>query len=187
MRVIAGSARGLKLTAPAGMQTRPTADRVKEALFSIIISRHELLGARILDICAGTGSLGIEALSRGAASCSFIEQDRPVMGILEKNIAKAGLSSKGEYLLLDAIKGLNQLSRQGKNFDIVFFDPPYSSNLYSTIPGLVNTLSLLSDDGLLVAECSARTPLEERYDTLVRVDRRVYGDTALELFIRESP
>jgi 16S rRNA (guanine(966)-N(2))-methyltransferase RsmD len=187
MRVIAGSARGLKLAAPAGMQTRPTADRVKEALFSIITSRHELIGSRILDMCAGTGSLGIEALSRGAASCSFIEQDRSVMAILEKNLTKAGLDGRSNCLMFDAVKGLNQLSRQGKTFDIVFFDPPYSSELYAVVPELLGTRSLISDGGLLVAECSARSPLVERYGTLVRIDRRVYGDTALELFIRETP
>ena len=187
MRVIAGSARGVRLTAPAGIQTRPTADRVKEALFSIIASRRVLVGARILDICAGTGSLGIEALSRGAASCCFIEQEHPVLTILEKNLSRAGLDGRGECLALDALKSLNTLSRQGKTFDIVFLDPPYSSSLYATVPEALSSLSLLSDGGMLVAECSARTPLAERYGMLVRIDRRVYGDTALEFFIRESP
>jgi 16S rRNA (guanine(966)-N(2))-methyltransferase RsmD len=167
------------------MQTRPTADRVKEALFSIIASRRDLAGARILDICAGTGSLGIEALSRGAASCCFIEQDRPVLGILEKNLVKTGLVGRGVCLALDAITGLNRLSRQGNTFDIVFLDPPYSSNLYATVPKALSSLPLLSGEALLVAECSARIPLAERYDMLVRIDRRVYGDTALEFFVRE--
>jgi 16S rRNA (guanine966-N2)-methyltransferase len=187
MRVIAGSARGLRLTAPAGLQTRPTGDRVKEALFSIIASRRELVGARVLDICAGTGSLGIEALSRGASSCSFIEQDRTVLAILEKNLARAGLAGKGECLLFDALKGLNLLSQKGKTFDIAFFDPPYLSELYTPVAEALNTLSLLSDGALLVAECSARNPQAERYGMLVRVDRRVYGDTALEFFVRETP
>jgi len=187
MRVIAGSARGLRLTAPAGLQTRPTADRVKEALFSIIASRREMVGARILDICAGTGSLGIEALSRGAASCCFIEQDRHVLAQLEKNLAKAGLAGRGECLLLDALKGLKTLSLKGKAFDIVFFDPPYSSDLYSTVAGALSSFSLLAEGGLLVAECSARSPLADRFETLVRIDRRVYGETALEFFAKETP
>ena len=187
MRVIAGSARGVKLTAPAGLQTRPTADRVKEALFSIIASRREFAGARILDICAGTGSLGIEALSRGAASCCFIEQDYRVLAVLEKNLSHAGLAGKADCLVSDALKGLDRLSKQAKTFDIVFLDPPYSSSLYTQVPEALSSLSLLSNGGLLVAECSARTPLAERYDMLVRIDRRVYGDTALEFFARESP
>ena len=185
MRVIAGSARGVRLAAPVGMQTRPTADRVKEALFSIISSRHDFEGAWILDICAGTGGLGIEALSRGAVSCCFIEQDRTVVQVLKQNLTTSGFTGKSECIALDALKGLQQLSRQGKIFDIVFFDPPYASNLYSSIIEALNSLSLLSDEALLVAECSSRTPLAERYGTLVRVDRRVYGDTALEFFVRE--
>jgi 16S rRNA (guanine(966)-N(2))-methyltransferase RsmD len=169
------------------VQTRPTADRVKEALFSIIVSQRDLTGTRILDICAGTGSLGIEALSRGAACCCFIEQDRNVLAVLEKNLSSTGLSGKAECLALDAIKGLNRLSKQGKNFDIVFLDPPYSSGLYMLLPKDLSSLSLISDGGLLVAECSTRTPLAERYDMLVKIDRRVYGDTALEFFVRETP
>lgn len=185
MRVIGGTARGLRLTAPQGLQTRPTADRVKEALFSIIASRRELAGARILDVCAGTGSLGIEALSRGADSCCFIEQDRQVLGILEKNLARAGLTLRGECLQLDALKALNLLSRQGKMFDIVFFDPPYSSSLYSLLPEALDSLALLSGGGLLIVECSSRNPLPEHHGSLLRIDRRVYGDTALEFFARE--
>lgn len=186
MRVIAGSARGVKLTAPAGMQTRPTSDRVKEALFSIIASRSDLAGARVLDICAGTGSLGIEALSRGGNSCCFIEQDRSVLTILEKNLVRAGLDSRGEMLMIDAVKGLNRLSKQGKEFDIVFFDPPYSSDLYTAVPDMLSSLALLANGGLLVAECSSRNPLTDHMGDLVKVDRRVYGDTALEFFVRET-
>ncbi|MBL0226273.1 MAG: 16S rRNA (guanine(966)-N(2))-methyltransferase RsmD [Geobacteraceae bacterium] len=185
MRVIAGSARGLRLTAPAGLQTRPTGDRVKEALFSIIASRRQLAAARILDICAGTGSLGIEALSRGAASCCFIEQDRQVMALLEKNLATTGLAAQAECLVLEAVKGLTTLNKRGKSFDIVFLDPPYSSNLYPLVAEALSSTTLLMDRGLLVAECSSRNPLAERYGELVRIDRRVYGDTALEFFSKE--
>jgi 16S rRNA (guanine(966)-N(2))-methyltransferase RsmD len=187
MRVIAGSARGVRLAAPAGLLTRPTADRVKEALFSIIASRQSLIGARVLDICAGSGSLGIEALSRGAASCSFVEQDRSVVAVLEKNLTKAGLGSRGECLALDAIRGVNLLARQGKMFDIVFFDPPYSSVLYAPVSEVLGSLALMADGGLLVAECSSRNLLPDQLGTLVKIDSRVYGETALEFFVRESP
>lgn len=187
MRVIAGSARGIRLAAPAGLQTRPTADRVKEALFSIIASRYTLAGTRVLDVCAGTGGLGIEALSRDAASCSFIEHDRGVLKVLEQNLATTGFSSKAECVLLDALKGLQQLSRQGQSFDVVFFDPPYASGLYEAVPGALSALSLLSEQALLVIECSSKTQLAERFGMLVRSDRRVYGDTALDFFVRETP
>lgn len=185
MRVIAGSARGVRLATPAGLQTRPTGDRVKEALFSIIVSRRDLSGARILDICGGTGSLGIEALSRGAASCTFIEKDRPVLELLQRNLARTGLASKGECLAVDALNGLNLLLRKGKLFDICFFDPPYQSNLYLPVLEAMSSLELLADGGLLVAECSSRHLLSGRVADLVKIDSRVYGDTALEFFVRE--
>lgn len=185
MRVIAGTARGVRLAAPAGLQTRPTADRVKEALFSIISSRREFEGLRVLDVCAGTGGLGIEALSRGAASCSFIEHDRKVVTILERNLVTTSFAERSECIVLEVLKGLQLLSRQGKTFDIVFFDPPYALNLYAAVIEALCSLSLLSDEALLVAECSSRSPLAERYGMFVRMDRRVYGDTALEFFVRE--
>ena len=185
MRVIAGSAGGCRLAAPHGMNTRPTADRVKEALFSILNNRCHVEGATILDVCAGTGSLGIEALSRGAVSCYFIEHDRAVMAILEKNLVTCGVAAKAECVLLDAVKGLQLLSRQGKKFGIVFFDPPYLSNLYTCVFSKLSSLSLLSDEALLVAECSSRVPLAERFGALVKCDRRVYGDSALEFFTED--
>lgn len=187
MRVIAGSARGVRLAAPRGMKTRPTSDRVKEALFNILDSRCQLAGARILDICAGTGSLGIEALSRGAVSCCFIEHDRSVMAVLEKNLAACGVAAKAEQLQVDALKGLQLLSRQKKSFDIVFFDPPYLSGLYSRVPEALCSLSLLSGEAVLIAESSSRLPLADRLGSLVKFDRRVYGDSALEFFAGEQP
>lgn len=187
MRVIAGSARGVRLAAPDGMQTRPTADRVKEALFGIISSRYELEGARILDICAGTGGLGIEALSRGAASCCFIEHDRKVLKVLERNLAATGFTPRATCIALEVLKGLQLLSRQGPRFDMIFFDPPYASGLYATVPEALSSASLLSEQALLVIECPFRMPLAERCGPLVRIDRRVYGDTALEFFVREYP
>jgi 16S rRNA (guanine(966)-N(2))-methyltransferase RsmD len=167
------------------MNTRPTADRVKESLFSILSSLCRLEGLRILDLCAGTGSLGIEALSRGAAFCCFVEHDRPVMALLEKNLMSSGVSDRAELVTLDAPKGLQQLSRQGKRFDLVFLDPPYQSNLYAILFEALFTFPVLSDDALLVAECSSRVPLADSFGTLVKFDRRVYGDTALEFFAGE--
>lgn len=186
MRVIAGSVRGTKLAAPRGMQTRPTADRIREALFSIITSRRELEQARVLDICAGTGSLGIEALSRGAGSGCFVEQDRRVLAVLERNLEATGFAARSQVVAVDCLKALRLLAAQGRRFDVAFFDPPYASALYTTVPEALGDLSLLADDGLLIVECAARNPLPERLGTLNRVDRRVYGDTALEFFTLEG-
>lgn len=186
MRIIAGSMRGMRLAAPRGMQTRPTADRVREALFSIITSRRKLEQIQVLDLCAGTGSLGIEALSRGAGFGCFVEQDRRVLAVLEKNLETAGFTTRSQVLAVDCLKALRLLSEQGRRFDMIFFDPPYASALYTTVPEAVGSLLLLAHDGLLIVECAARNPQPERLGALIRVDRRVYGDTALEFFTLEG-
>ena len=186
MRVIAGSVRGMKLAVPRGMQTRPTADRVREALFSIITSRRELEQAQVLDICAGTGSLGSEALSRGAGFCFFVEQDRRVLAVLEKNLEATGFAARSQIVAVDCLKALRLLAARERRFDVVFFEPPYASALYSTVPEALGGQSLMAGDGLLIVECAARNPLPERLGTLSRFDRRVYGDTALEFFTLEG-
>ena len=111
MRVIAGTCRGKKLAAPPGITTRPTSDRVKEALFSILASRIDFADIRVLDICAGTGSLGIEALSRGAGSCCFIESNISVKSILDKNLMVTGCQERSEIMNMDAVKALHDNCR----------------------------------------------------------------------------
>lgn len=186
MRVIAGICRGMRLLAPAGRSTRPTSDRVKEALFNIISSRISIDDIKVLDICAGTGSLGIEALSRGAASCIFIESERKVLACLEKNISDARIKSSAEIIPMDALKALSVIARRGRLFDLVLFDPPYASGLYASVPETLCTLGLFASKALFVAECSVRNTLPDSIGPLARFDRRVYGDTALELFSLEE-
>jgi len=168
------------------MHTRPTADRVREALFSILQCRCELDGARVLDICAGTGALGIEALSRGAASCCFIENDRNALASLKKNMNAVRCADRADLLELDALKALRLLAGRGDHFDIIFFDPPYASGLYKTIPEALINLSLLAAHGLFITESQSRNILPERMGCLMKLDRRVYGDTALDLFVLEE-
>jgi 16S rRNA (guanine(966)-N(2))-methyltransferase RsmD len=186
MRVIAGSCRGRKLFAPAGVTTRPTSDRVKEALFSILASRADFAAISVLDICAGTGSLGIEALSRGAGSCCFIEYNPSVKAILDKNLAVTGFEERAEVLIMEATAALRKIALGGRRFDLVFFDPPYSSELYRDILEMLGSSELLTAGAILVAECATGNRLEETYGRLVHFDRRVYGDTALELYELEE-
>ena len=110
MRVIAGTCRGKKLSAPSGETTRPTSDRVKEAIFNILTNRIDFAEIRVLDICAGTGSLGIEAVSRGAESCCFIESSISVTSILEKNLLSSSCKDRSNVLNMDAVKALHFLS-----------------------------------------------------------------------------
>lgn len=187
MRVIAGTCRGRKLSAPPGVATtRPTSDRVKEALFSILTGHIDVTASRVLDICAGTGSLGIEALSRGAVSCCFIESNLSVKTILLKNLQVMGLQDRSEVITMDAVRALHSIAGRGQRFDIAFFDPPYDSGLYERVPEALDVCGLLGPHSVLVAECSARKPLPESYRRLKRFDRRIYGETALEFFAVEE-
>lgn len=186
MRVISGSARGIRLQAPAGLKTRPTSDRVKEALFNIIQCRMELEGCRVLDICAGSGALGIESLSRGAASCCFVDSDRAAISIIRSNLAATRLTDRSGVFEMQADRALLAASRRGEVFDLILFDPPYASEFYTLIAEKVCSLSLLSGNGLFVAEISARKTLPDRMGQLVKSDSRTYGDTALDFYVLEE-
>ena len=186
MRVVAGTCRGKKLFAPSGIKTRPTSDRVKEALFSILSSRIDFTDVRVIDICAGTGGLGIEAVSRGAGSCCFIESDLSVKSILEKNIAVTNCRARSEILTMDAVQAIHVISRRGQCFDLAFFDPPYDSGLYQSVLDLTGSSDILTGGSILVAECSVRNRLQDYYGRLKRFDRRVYGETSLDMFILEE-
>ncbi len=186
MRVISGTCRGRKLSVPPGIATRPTSDRVKEALFSILTSRIDVAELHVLDICAGTGSLGIEALSRGASHCCFIECNLSLKTILSKNLIVTNNLNHSDIIIMDAVKAIRAMAGRGKVFDLVFFDPPYDAGLYQGVLEALDSSGMLRPGSILVAECSARNCLLEAYGRLKRFDRRVYGQTALELFALEE-
>lgn len=186
MRVISGSARGISLQAPVGIHTRPTSDRAREALFSIIQSRYDLSGTNVLDICAGTGALAIEALSRGASSATLIENDVNALKVIENNLVASKFTDRAEVLNIDATKALHALAKRTCCYNIVFFDPPYSSDLYKTIPEEISKLSLLCQDGLLIIESSARNVLPEKIASLLKVDSRTYADSSLNFYVLED-
>ena len=184
MRVIAGEARGMRLTAPRGTTTRPTSDRVKEALFSLLDSSGRLEEAELLDLFAGGGALGIEALSRGAKHAVFVEKNRHALDSLQQNLAHTRLGERAELLTGDCLQTMEWLGRQGRQFDLILLDPPYQAGLHQKIIERAGT-TLLKPDGLLIAESAAREPLPEQIGCCVKTDRRVYGDTALELYLME--
>jgi len=186
MRVISGSARGVRLQAPGGVHTRPTSDRAKEALFSIIQSRYDLNGTNVLDICAGTGALGIETLSRGASYATFIEVESNALKVIKHNLTVSKLSDRSKVLNIDAGKALQSLAKNNCRFNIIFFDPPYASDLYKTIPEEIIKLSLLCHDGLLVIESSSRNVLPDRIGSLLKFDSRTYADSALNFYVLED-
>ena len=181
MRVIAGSAKKRRLIAPPGLAVRPTADRVKEALFNIL--GGYVLESRFLDLFAGAGGVGIEALSRGAGQVVFVEKEPKNMEIIKKNLQLTGLSDKAGCLCLSAEKALELLALEDASFDLIFMDPPYRQNLVSGTLHCIAVNSLLSADGLVVVETGKEIPLPEREnDGLSIVRREKYGDTLLAFY-----
>lgn len=179
MRVIAGSAGGRTLFSPVGNRVRPTADRVKEALFSSLASRFgSFNGLAVLDLFAGSGGLGIEALSRGAATALFVDTHPDSLSLIRKNLQLTGLAPAAEVLRLDALKAVSQLDTAGRRFDIILADPPYAET--ALIEQLLRQLAagaLLAADGVIALETDSKTALQLP-EPLALLDRKVYGDTA---------
>ena len=147
MRVITGTARGRKLKEPAGMETRPTTDRVKEGIFSSI--QFEIEGRRVLDLFGGTGQMGVEALSRGAAACTFVDLRKEAVSVIRENVSLTGFADRATIVQGDA---LAFLSRCRETFDVIFLDPPYESGLLEKTMELVTTIDIVSEHGIIVCE-----------------------------------
>ena len=178
MRVITGTARGRQLKELEGMETRPTTDRVKEALFSII--QFDIEGRRVLDLFAGTGQLGIEALSRGAASAVFVEQRRDAAALVRDNLARCALSDQAQVVNGDALAYL----RSGEKFDLIFLDPPYASTLLDEALKRIAMFDICREHGIIIAESAADKelpPLPPPYQ-LYRAYR--YGKIKLTVYHR---
>jgi 16S rRNA (guanine(966)-N(2))-methyltransferase RsmD len=187
MRVIAGVHRGRRLLGPSGPTIRPTSDRVKEALFSIIGDR--IVGARVLDLYAGTGALGIEALSRGAAHVTFIEEDLSAGRILQTNLQRCrGVGAADIHVSATRVESYLRRGRQPHPFDIVLADPPYAETA-----DLIHVLALVSAEtfgprALLILEHAKKTVIPPTMGVFRLVRRYEYGDTALSLFqLAEEP
>ena len=156
MRVITGTARGRRLKELEGRETRPTTDRVKEGLFSII--QFDIEGRRVLDLFAGTGQLGIEALSRGAASAVFVDMRREAARLVEENLRLTGLGENAKVVCGDALAYLGTLREK---VDLVFLDPPYGSGLIKKSLRQMETFDILRENGIIICESDAAEPLEE--------------------------
>lgn len=175
MRVVAGAYRGRRLAAPAGHSTRPTSDRVREALFSIL-GADAVDGARVLDLFAGSGALGIEALSRGAREAVFVDSDPRAVAAIRHNLEALGVDARVHRR--DALSWLGTAADGEEPFDLVFADPPYSSA--SRTAGRLSELlpPLLTDTSLTVTESDKRDPL---LLALPLIDERTYGDTRIAI------
>ena len=180
MRVIAGAYRGRSLRTVVGAQVRPTSDRLRETLFNILAPR--IRGSRFFDVCAGSGAIGIEALSRGASFVTFVESERRACSAIEANLRTLGIAEGVKLISRDARTALKQLTEASEQFDIVFFDPPYASELYEHFLSGLPASGLISSDSVVIVEHRAKHILAGAYSTL-RLTRRVkQGESALSFY-----
>ena len=176
MRVITGAVRGRRLKTPENYDIRPTTDNVKEAVFNII--QFDIEGRRVLDLFAGTGQLGIECLSRGAESAVFIDKDRAAAQIIRDNLKTCGL--KATVLQEDAVSFLRHCGQ----FDLIFVDPPYDSELYDSVLESINLVDILSDGGIIICERPREKTMPPEAGGLICSKDYCYGKTAVNLYTR---
>ncbi len=177
MRVITGKARGVQLKTPDGMLTRPTADRVKEALFSII--NFDVPGARVLDLFGGTGQLGIEALSRGAQSAVFVDAREDACKLIKENLKRTKLEQGGQVVRSDY---LDYLNRCRETFRIIFLDPPYAEVFLENALKRITEIDILQSDGIIVTERPLDKELPWEFEGFTRSKDYKYGKTLLTIY-----
>jgi 16S rRNA (guanine(966)-N(2))-methyltransferase RsmD len=184
MRIIGGEARGRRLYIPGTFAVRPTAERIKGAFFNII---GLVDGKTFLDLFAGSGNVGLEALSRGALKAVFVENNRVLTDTIGRNIETCGFGGKGEILATDFIKAIQRLVKRSEAFDILFADPPYERGIVSLTLEHLRNGSLMEKDGLLAVQHSVREAAAvDESGQLVLTDRRQYGDTSLSFFKKKD-
>ena len=179
MRVITGTARGVPLKAPRGMDTRPTMDQVKEGIFSAI--QFEVEGRTALDLFAGSGQLGIEALSRGAAHCTFVDKGREPIAVIRENLKKTRLEERATVVQADYSSWLKTCRQQ---YDLILLDPPYAEVFLETALKIVSEIDILTNSGIIVCERPFDKSLTEQIPGLVRYRDYRYGKAAVTIFRR---
>ena len=180
MRVISGTLKGRKLASFRGRHIRPTADRVREAIFNILNLSWD--DREVLDLFAGTGGLGIEALSRGAAGAVFVEHDPRACALLEKNLRALLLTGRAEVIRLSVEEGMRLLKRRKRSFDAAFLDPPYGTGLADSTLHLCARSAILREKAVLVVEHHLRDTIASDYGVFRLSDRRQYGETVISFF-----
>lgn len=180
MRVIGGKYRGRRLKTARGLAVRPTSDRLRETLFNILAPR--IKGGSLLDLCAGSGAVGIEALSRGASAVTFVERSRRACSAIRENLEAVGAAAEASIVNRDAVAALRQLAAAGDRYDVVFFDPPYESAIYSQVMRELGRGELLVPDGVVVVEHRTKRPTEREYGRLQMFRGVKQGDSSLAFY-----
>jgi 16S rRNA (guanine(966)-N(2))-methyltransferase RsmD len=184
MRIIGGQGRGRRLKSPKGGATRPTGDRVKQTLFDILAPR--IAGCRFLDVFAGAGGIGLEALSRGASRVVLVDNNRAAVEAIEANLQTLGAGGHAQVFRQDARVALAALGDSGVRFDIIYVDPPYDSALYEELLEQVGRMRILEGDGLIIAEHFHKRALPETIGGLIRAREVRIGDHRLSFYRPEE-
>jgi 16S rRNA (guanine966-N2)-methyltransferase len=185
MRVIAGQAHGRRIKAPRGLNTRPTSARARESIFSRLSVRLDFDGARVLDIFAGSGSLGIEALSRGVAQVTFVDSSRDAAGAIRSNLASFGFADRARIMMIDVFRALDELHASGENFDLIFVDAPYRNDVSAEVLARLARFGLIARGGWVIVEQSKRAPAApEAPDGIEQVMVPIIGDHRIAFYRR---
>ncbi|OGP24814.1 MAG: 16S rRNA (guanine(966)-N(2))-methyltransferase RsmD [Deltaproteobacteria bacterium GWB2_42_7] len=180
MRIIGGTAKGRRLASFRTSSIRPTTDRVRESIFNILPLHFELM--HVLDLFAGTGAMGLEALSRGAKSATFIDSDPQAVKVIKKNLELCGFTKKAVIITRDVKASLNLLSKKREQFELIIIDPPYDTSLMGITLNLIGEKELLAKNGIVVAESSKRMVWDGEVKGIELFDRRKYGDTVVSFY-----
>ncbi len=180
VRIISGECKGRRLRVPKGRAVRPTSDRAKETLFDILGDRIQ--GCRFLDLYSGTGSVGLEAASRGAAAVVLVESDTQAWRTIGENLDHCGLQDKCDLWRSDAADCLGRLASEERRFDLIFLDPPYRQPSAYGLIEAIDEKGLLNPEGWVIAEHDRHCPLPEGYGRLLRVRTRRVGDTVFSFY-----
>jgi len=184
LRVIGGTARGVPLKSPDPKNTRPTMDRTKESLFNILMPY--ISDARVLDLFSGSGSLGIESLSRGAKEAVFVDNSKNCRNIIIENLKKTRLEDRSTVIAMDVTKAIKLLSSRNAKFDIIFMDPPYNMNFIAkTIQNIVE-FDIIAEEGILACEHHVDEPAPDSIGSLTKVRTKEYGETIYSFYVRQS-
>ncbi|MCX6006340.1 MAG: 16S rRNA (guanine(966)-N(2))-methyltransferase RsmD [Chloroflexi bacterium] len=181
MRITGGSARGQILKTLPGLLVRPTTDKAREAIFSMLSSLASDW-SRVLDLFAGTGALGIEALSREAEYADFVDQNGKCCQIIKQNLTKTGFADKGRVYCSPVMKAISMLDN---SYGIIFLDPPYADTTLGAVIKSIDVSKLINEESVIVASHSAHFPLDDRLGSLLKIKEKRYGDTGISIFRKE--